>query len=89
MADSDTERGKRVMGGYKHDGSKGPKYTRWKERFLDDAEGRGDADWSMADCLQGTDGGGEGSKLSGAVASSRPGVGDITAPAPSRGGAST
>ena len=40
MADSDTERGKRVMGGYKHDGSKGQKYTRWKERFLDDAQGR-------------------------------------------------
>ena len=56
MADSDTERGKRVMGGYKHDGSKGQKYTRWKERFLDDAQGRGDTDWSMAECLQGTDG---------------------------------
>ena len=57
MADSDNEhRGRRIMGGYKHDGSKGPKYTKWKERFLDDAEGQGDADWSMAACLQGTDG---------------------------------
>ena len=44
------------MGGYKHDGSKGPKYTRWKERFLDDAQGAGDADYSMAQCLLGTDG---------------------------------
>ena len=51
MADSDIERGKRIMGGYKHDGSKGPKYTRWKERFLDDAQGAGDADYSMAQCL--------------------------------------
>jgi hypothetical protein len=56
MGDSDFDRAKRVMGGYKHDGSKGPKYTRWKERFLDDAQGRGDDDWSMADTLMGTDG---------------------------------
>ena len=55
MADSDIERGKRIMGGYKHNGSKGPKYTRWKERFLD-AQGAGDADYSMAQCLLGTDG---------------------------------
>ena len=49
------------MGGYKHDGSKGPKYTRWKERFLDGTQGRGDDDcmdacmemddWSMADAM--------------------------------------
>ena len=51
LTDSDIERGKRIMGGYKHDGSKGPKYTRWKERFLDDAQGAGDADYSMAQCL--------------------------------------
>ena len=56
MGDTDFDRFKRVMGGYKHDGSKGPKYTRWKERFLDDAQGKGDDDWSMADTLMGTDG---------------------------------
>ena len=48
MADDRDKSARYVLGGKRHDGSKGKKYTKWRENFLDAAEGEGDADWSMA-----------------------------------------
>ena len=56
---SDTDNGlKYVLGGARHDGSKGRKYTLWKDGFLDAAQGRGDDDfdYSWAQVFLGTDG---------------------------------
>ena len=38
-----------------HDGSKGPRFTKWKRQWLDAAEGRGDEDASWAETALGTD----------------------------------
>ena len=54
---SDTDNGlKYVLGGARHDGSKGRKYALWKDGFLDAAQGRGDDDYSWAQVFLGTDG---------------------------------
>ena len=54
---SDTDRDlKYVLGGLRHDGKKGRKYTLWKEGFLDAAQGLGDDDYSMAQVFLGQDG---------------------------------
>ena len=47
---------KYVLGDARHDGSKGRKYTLWKDGFLDAAQGRGDDDYSWAQVFLGTDG---------------------------------
>ena len=56
MADDRDKSARYVLGGKRHDGSKGKKYTKWRENFLDAAEGEGDADWSMAQQFLGQDG---------------------------------
>ena len=43
MADDRDKSARYVLGGKRHDGSKGKKYTKWRENFLDAAEGEGDA----------------------------------------------
>jgi len=56
MASDTADSLKYVLGGVRHDGKKGRKYTLWKEGFLDAAQGYGDDDYSMAQVFLGTDG---------------------------------
>ena len=56
MADDRDKSARYVLGGKRHDDSKGKKYTKWRENFLDAAEGEGDADYSMAQTFLGQDG---------------------------------
>ena len=53
-SDTNDYRLKYVLGGIRHDGTKGRKYTLWKEGFLDAAQGHGDDDYSWAQVFLGT-----------------------------------
>ena len=56
MADDTDKDIKYVLGGVRHDGTKGRKFTLWSEGFLDAATGLGDDDYSMEQVFRGTDG---------------------------------